>query len=188
MADMGFKETSIEPVVSAPDVDYALHEEDEPFLCEQYEELAEGMLERKKKGEGFNFYHYTIDLTGGPCIYKRVAGCGVGTEYQAVTPTGDLYPCHQFVGNDEMLMGNVYEGVTHPEIVEMFLKGNNVYTRDKCRDCFAKRYCAGGCSANNYHSNGDIDKVYELGCELHRKRIECAIMLKVAEQELGLEE
>lgn len=188
MADMGFKETSIEPVVSAPDVDYALHEEDVPFLCEQYEELAEGMLERKKKGEGFNFYHYTIDLTGGPCIYKRVAGCGVGTEYQAVTPTGDLYPCHQFVGNDEMLMGNVYEGVTHPEIVEMFLKGNNVYTRDKCRDCFAKRYCAGGCSANNYHSNGDIDKVYELGCELHRKRIECAIMLKVAEQELGLEE
>ena len=112
----------------------------------------------------------------------------MGTEYQAVTPTGDLYPCHQFVGNDEMLMGNVYEGVTHPEIVEMFLKGNNVYTRDKCRDCFAKRYCAGGCSANNYHSNGDIDKVYELGCELHRKRIECAIMLKVAEQELGLEE
>jgi uncharacterized protein len=187
MADMGFKETSIEPVVSAPDVDYALHEEDVPGLCRQYEELAEAMLERKKNGHPFNFYHYTIDLTGGPCIYKRVAGCGVGTEYQAVTPTGDLYPCHQFVGNDEMLMGNVYEGVTHPEIVDMFLNGNNLYTRDKCKECFAKRYCAGGCSANNYHSNGDIDKVYELGCELHRKRIECAIMLKVAEQDLGLE-
>jgi len=187
MADLGFKETSIEPVVSAPDVDYALHEEDVPFLCKQYEKLAEEMLEREKRGEGFHFYHYTIDLTGGPCIYKRVAGCGVGTEYQAVTPTGDLYPCHQFVGNDEMKMGNVYDGITNPEIVSQFLNGNNVYTRDQCRNCFAKRYCAGGCSANNYHSNGDIDKVYTLGCELHRKRIECAIMLKVAEQELGLD-
>lgn len=183
MADKGFKETSIEPVVSAPDAPYALHKEDIPFLCEQYEKLALEMLRRRRAGDGFNFYHYTVDLTGGPCIYKRVAGCGVGTEYLAVTPTGDLYPCHQFVGDDDMKVGSIYEGITEPEVLDYFRKGNNMYTRDKCRDCWAKLYCAGGCAANNYHSNGDIDKVYDFGCELHRKRIECAIMLKVAEDE-----
>ncbi len=187
MADLGFRETSIEPVVSDPNTDYALHEEDLPGLKKQYEILAKEMLEREKRGEGFNFYHYTVDLTGGPCIYKRVSGCGVGTEYMAVTPSGDLYPCHQFVGDDDFKVGDVWEGVTHPEIIDRFRNNNNVYTRDKCRGCFAKLYCAGGCAANNYHTNGDINKVYEFGCELHRKRIECALMLKVAEEELGIE-
>lgn len=183
MADLGFRETSIEPVVSDPDVPYALHEEDLPQLYEEYEKLAIEMLERERKGEGFNFYHYTVDLTGGPCIYKRVSGCGVATEYLAVTPTGDLYPCHQFVGDDEMIVGNIYEGITHPETVDIFMGNNNLYTRDECRGCWAKLYCAGGCAANNYHSNGDINKVYRFGCELQRKRIECALMLAVARRE-----
>ena len=183
MADMGFRETSIEPVVSDPHVPYALHEEDLPQLFEEYEKLALEMLDREKKGEGFSFYHYTVDLTGGPCIYKRVSGCGVATEYLAVTPTGDLYPCHQFVGDDEMLAGNIYEGITHPEVVDRFRGNNNLYTRDECRGCWAKLYCAGGCAANNYHSNGDINKVYKFGCELQRKRIECALMMAVARSE-----
>ncbi|MBQ9074740.1 MAG: thioether cross-link-forming SCIFF peptide maturase [Mogibacterium sp.] len=184
MADLGFRETSIEPVVSDPDVPYALHEEDLPQLFEEYEKLALEMLEREKRGEGFNFYHYTVDLTGGPCIYKRVSGCGVSTEYLAVTPTGDLYPCHQFVGDDEMIVGNIYEGITHPETVDIFRGNNNLYTRDECRNCWAKLYCAGGCAANNYHSNGDINKVYKFGCELQRKRIECAIMLAAARRDI----
>ena len=184
MADLGFRETSIEPVVSDPDVPYALHEEDLPQLFEEYEKLALEMLEREKRGEGFNFYHYTVDLTGGPCIYKRVSGCGVSTEYLAVTPTGDLYPCHQFVGDDEMIVGNIYEGITHPETVDIFRGNNNLYTRDECRNCWAKLYCAGGCAANNYHSNGDINKVYKFGCELQRKRIECAIMLAAARSDI----
>ena len=180
MADMGFKETSIEPVVADVTAPYALSEADFPGLYEEYEKLALEMLEREKRGEGFGFYHYMLDLTGGPCIYKRVAGCGVATEYLAVTPSGDLYPCHQFVGDDDMIVGNIYDGITHPETVEIFSAGNNVYTRDKCKDCWARLYCAGGCAANNYHSNGDINKVYEFGCKLHRKRIECALMLAVA--------
>ncbi|MDD5823039.1 MAG: thioether cross-link-forming SCIFF peptide maturase [Firmicutes bacterium] len=184
MADLGFKETSIEPVVCDPSMPYALKEEDIPFLCDQYEKLAMEMYDRRKKGEGFNFYHYNVDLTGGPCIYKRVSGCGVGTEYLAVTPTGDLYPCHQFVGDDDMKVGTIYDGITEQHVLDYFRKGNNMYTRDKCKDCWAKLYCAGGCAANNFHSNGDIDKVYEFGCELHKKRIECAIMLKVAEEDM----
>lgn len=183
MADMGFRETSIEPVVSDPNALYALHEEDIPKLFEEYEKLAKEMLEREKKGEGFSFYHYTVDMEGGPCIYKRIAGCGVSTEYLAVTPTGDLYPCHQFVGDDDMKVGNIYEGITNPEVVEIFTKGNNLYTRDECRNCWAKLYCAGGCAANNYHSNGDINKIYKFGCELHKKRIECALMLAAARNE-----
>ena len=142
MADLGFRETSIEPVVSDPDVPYALHEEDLPQLYEQYEKLALEMLEREERGEGFSFYHYTVDLTGGPCIYKRVAGCGVATEYLAVTPTGDLYPCHQFVGDDNMIVGNIYDGITHPETVNIFRSGNNIYTRDDCKSCWARLYCA----------------------------------------------
>lgn len=183
MADMGFKETSIEPVVGDPDVPYALKEEHLEELYDQYEKLALEMLKREKEGDSFSFYHYTIDLTGGPCVYKRVSGCGVGTEYLAVTPTGDLYPCHQFVGDDDFKIGDVYSGITNPKILKFFDK-NNVYTRDKCKDCFARMYCAGGCAANNYHANGDINKVFGFGCELHRKRVECAIMMKVAEQDM----
>lgn len=180
MADLGFKETSIEPVVSDPNVPYALSEEDLPVLYEEYEKLALEMLERENRGEGFNFYHYTVDLEGGPCIYKRVAGCGVATEYLAVTPDGDLYPCHQFVGDDDMIVGNIYEGITHPKTEDIFRDGNNIYTRDKCSECWARLYCAGGCAANNYHANGDINKVYEFGCKLHRKRIECALMMEAS--------
>ena len=182
MADLGFRETSIEPVVSDPDAPYALHEDDLPQLYEEYEKLALEMLRREERGDGFSFYHYTVDLTGGPCIYKRVAGCGVATEYLAVTPAGDLYPCHQFVGDDDMIVGNIYDGITHPETVDIFRKGNNIYTRDDCRDCWARLYCAGGCAANNYHSNGDINKVYRFGCKLHRKRIECALMMAAARE------
>lgn len=182
MADLGFRETSIEPVVSDPNVPYALHEEDLPQLYEEYEKLALEMLAREERGEGFSFYHYTVDLTGGPCIYKRVAGCGVATEYLAVTPTGDLYPCHQFVGDDDMIVGNIYDGITHPETVDIFRNNNNIYTRDECKDCWARLYCAGGCAANNYHSNGDINKVYRFGCKLHRKRIECALMMAAARE------
>ena len=182
MADLGFRETSIEPVVASPDAPYSLKEEDLPQLFKEYEKLAVEMLRREEAGEGFSFYHYTVDLTGGPCIYKRVAGCGVATEYLAVTPTGDLYPCHQFVGDDDMIVGNIYEGITRPETVAIFKDGNNIYTRDKCRDCWARLYCAGGCAANNYHSNGDINKVYGFGCMLHRKRIECALMMAAARE------
>ena len=182
MADLGFRETSIEPVVASPDAAYALKEEDLPQLFEEYEKLALEMLRREEKGEGFSFYHYTVDLQGGPCIYKRVAGCGVATEYLAVTPTGDLYPCHQFVGDDDMIVGNIYDGITYPETVGIFTNGNNIYTRDKCKNCWARLYCAGGCAANNFHSNGDINKVYEFGCRLHRKRIECALMMAAARE------
>lgn len=182
MADEGFKELSIEPVVAPPDAPYALQESDFPELMSEYERLACEMLERKREGKDrdFTFYHYMIDLTGGPCIVKRVSGCGVGTEYVAVTPSGDLYPCHQFVGDEKFLLGNIYDGITNPTVCDEF-KGCNVYSHEECKDCFAKLYCSGGCAANAYHTTGSINGVYEMGCQLHKKRIECAIMLKVAE-------
>ena len=179
LADLGFKQLAMEPVVASPDADYALKEEDLPILCEQYEKLAVEMLKRHRNGNGFNFFHYMIDLTGGPCIYKRVAGCGVGTEYMAVTPWGDFYPCHQFVGDPKYLMGNVDDGVTNMSVCNEFKKCN-VYARKECNDCFARLFCSGGCAANAYHSTGSVTGIYELGCELHRKRIECAIMLNAA--------
>lgn len=182
MADLGFKELSMEPVVAPSDAPYALTKEDVPKLLSEYERLAKEMLDRKreKKGRDFTFYHYMIDLTGGPCIVKRISGCGVGTEYMAVTPSGELYPCHQFVGDENFLLGNIWDGINNHQILNQF-KGCNVYSHDECRDCFAKLYCSGGCAANAYHTTGSINGVYELGCELHRKRIECAIMLKAAE-------
>lgn len=185
MADLGFKELSIEPVVCSPDEPYALRQEDLPVLKEQYKLLANEMLKRYRNGNGFTFYHYMIDLDAGPCIVKRVSGCGVGTEYMAVTPDGDLYPCHQFVGDESFKLGNIFDGVTHPEITQQF-RQCNVYSHKECKDCFAKLYCSGGCAANAYHSTGSVNGIYEFGCELHRKRIECAIMLKVAEAEENL--
>lgn len=182
MADLGFKELSIEPVVCDPSEPYALRNEDLPVLKEQYELLANEMLRRYRKGNGFTFYHYMIDLDAGPCIVKRVSGCGVGTEYMAVTPDGDLYPCHQFVGDEKFLLGNIWQGVTNEKVLEQFNECN-VYSHKECKDCFAKLYCSGGCAANAYHATGSVAGVYEFGCELHRKRIECAIMLKVAEAE-----
>lgn len=180
MADLGFKELSMEPVVCAPTDPYALTEEDLPVLFEQYEILAKEMLKRESEGRGFTFYHYMIDLDRGPCIYKRLSGCGSGTEYMAVTPWGDLYPCHQFVGDEKYLLGNIFDGVTNEELREKF-RSCNVYSREECSDCWAKLYCSGGCAANAYHATGDIKGVYEYGCKLFRKRIECAIMVKVAE-------
>ena len=183
MADLGFTELSMEPVVCAPEDPYALTEEDLPKLFEQYEELAFEMLRRKQNGKGFTFYHYMIDLTGGPCIYKRISGCGSGTEYLAVTPTGELYPCHQFVGDPKYLMGDVWQGVTNTDLRDEF-KLCNAYARPDCKDCWAKLYCSGGCAANAYHATGSIKGVYDYGCKLFRKRMECAIMLKIAEANL----
>lgn len=185
MADEGFKELSIEPVVCDPSEDYALKESDLPVLKEQYEILANEMLRRYRKGNGFTFYHYMIDLDAGPCIVKRVSGCGVGTEYMAVTPDGELYPCHQFVGDEKFLFGDIWNGVKNKNVLEQF-ENCNVYSHKECKDCFAKLYCSGGCAANAYHSTGSVSGVYEFGCELHRKRIECAVMLKVAEAEENL--
>ncbi len=179
MLELGFTELSMEPVVCASDDPSALTEEDKEIVMKQYEELALLMLERHKAGKPFTFYHYMIDLKGGPCIYKRVSGCGSGTEYMAVTPWGDLYPCHQFVGEEKYRLGSVFEGVTNTEIQDEFL-ACNVYTRPECADCWAKLYCSGGCAANAYHATGSVNGVYSYGCDLFRKRMECAIMLEAA--------
>lgn len=182
MADLGFTELSMEPVVCPPDDPYALTEEDLPKLFEQYEILAKEMIRRKKAGNGFTFYHYMLDLQNGPCIYKRITGCGSGTEYMAVTPWGDLYPCHQFVGDQKFLLGNIWDGVTNKTCQDSF-RSCNAYAREECRDCWARMYCSGGCAANSYHATGDIHGVYNYGCELFKKRIECAVMMQVSESE-----
>ena len=179
MADLGFTELSMEPVVCSPNDPSALTDEDLPVLFEQYEILAKEMIKRKKNGNGFTFYHYMIDLKNGPCIYKRISGCGSGTEYMAVTPWGDLYPCHQFVGDEKYKLGDIYNGVTNTEIQDEF-RQCNAYSRPDCRDCWAKLYCAGGCAANSYHATGKVSGIYEYGCELFKKRIECAIMMQIA--------
>ena len=179
MADLGFTELSMEPVVCGPYEPYALTEEDKPILFEQYELLAKEMIRRKKAGNGFTFYHYMIDLKAGPCVYKRISGCGSGTEYLAVTPWGELFPCHQFVGDPKYSMGDVWQGVTNTALRDEF-KLCNAYARPGCRDCWARMYCSGGCAANAYHATGSIKGVYEYGCDLFRKRIECAIMMEIA--------
>ena len=177
MLSLGFTELSMEPVVCAQDDPSALTEDDLPIVLKQYEELANLMIERQNEGKPFTFYHYMIDLKGGPCIYKRVSGCGSGTEYMAVTPWGDLYPCHQFVGDEKFKLGNVYTGVDNTKIQDEFM-ACNVYAREECKDCWAKLYCSGGCAANAYHATGSITGVYEYGCKLFRKRMECAIMIE----------
>ena len=182
MADLGFTELSMEPVVCPPEDPYALTEEDLPKLFEQYEILAKEMIKRKKEGRGFTFYHYMLDLKNGPCIYKRITGCGSGTEYMAVTPWGELFPCHQFVGNPDYSLGNIWDGVTRPEVQDEF-RSCNAYARPDCKDCWAKLYCSGGCAANAYNATGSINGIYKYGCELFKKRIECAVMIQVAESE-----
>ena len=183
MLDLGFNELSMEPVVCAPGDPAELTDADMEIVKEQYEKLAELMLERHREGRPFTFYHYMIDLTGGPCIYKRISGCGSGTEYMAVTPWGDLYPCHQFVGDEKYLLGNIYDGVTNTA-AQCEFKECNVYAREECRGCWARLYCSGGCAANAYHATGSVKGVYKKGCELFKKRMECAIMLAIA-KELG---
>ena len=182
MADLGFTELSMEPVVCAPDDPAALTPEDIEIVKEQYEILAKEMLRRQKEGHPLTFYHYMLDLTGGPCIYKRISGCGSGTEYMAVTPWGDLYPCHQFVGEESYKLGDVWHGVQNTALREEF-RQCNAYARPECENCWAKLYCSGGCAANAFHASGSIRGIYEPGCELFRKRIECAIMMKAAEAE-----
>lgn len=169
----------MEPVVCAPGEPYALTEEDKPKLYEQYERLAVEMIRRRREGRPITFYHYMIDLKGGPCVYKRITGCGSGTEYLAVTPWGELYPCHQFVGDPKYSMGDVWQGVTNTALRDEF-KLCNAYARPDCRDCWARLYCSGGCAANAYHATGSIRGVYSYGCNLFRKRMECAIMMEVA--------
>ena len=179
LADLGFKQISVEPVVSLPEEPYAIKEEDIPVICAEYDKLAAEMVKRHREGNDFNFFHFMIDLTGGPCVYKRLSGCGSGTEYLAVTPWGDLYPCHQFVGEEGFLLGNVFEGIKNTDLVDEF-KCCNVYAKEKCRNCFARFYCSGGCAANSYKFHGSINDAYDIGCELQKKRIECAIMIKAA--------
>ena len=180
MADLGFTELSMEPVVSPPGEPWALTEEDLPVLFDQYEILAKEMLKREEEGRPFTFYHYMLDLEGGPCLHKRMSGCGSGTEYLAVTPWGELFPCHQFVNDPAYSMGDVWKGVTNTTMGEKFHRCN-VVANPACRDCWARLYCAGGCAANAYHASGDINGTYEYGCELFKKRIECAIMIKAAQ-------
>ena len=179
LADLGFKQISVEPVVAPPEEPYAIQETDLPQLMEEYDKLAKEMVRREKEGNGFNFFHFMIDLTQGPCVAKRLSGCGSGTEYLAVTPWGDLYPCHQFVGQEQFKLGNVYDGIQAEEIRDEF-KLCNVYAKEKCRNCFARFYCSGGCAANSYNFHGSILDAYDIGCELQKKRIECAIMIKAA--------
>lgn len=178
-ADLGFEQISIEPVVGEDSDFYSIKKEDLPQIFEEYDTLAKAIIEREKAGNGFNFFHFMIDLDGGPCVAKRLSGCGSGTEYLAVTPWGDLYPCHQFVGEEEFLMGNVDEGIVKPEIADEF-RGCSVYSKEKCKNCFAKFYCSGGCMANSYKFHGSIHDAYDIGCEMQRKRVECAIMIKAA--------
>ncbi len=177
--DLGFEQISVEPVVCDPKEDYALRDSDLPVLLEQYDILAEEIVKRRRSGKFINFFHFMIDLDGGPCLIKRLSGCGSGVEYVAVTPFGEIYPCHQFVGEERFLLGNVHEGIKRPELVKEFALCN-VYSKPECRDCFAKYYCSGGCSANSYHATGSLNGNYAFGCELQRKRIECAIAVKAA--------
>ena len=178
-ADLGFKKMSVEPVVAPDEEPYAIKEADLPQILEEYDRLAAEYVKRHKEGRGFTFFHFMLDLTQGPCVAKRLSGCGSGTEYLAVTPWGDLYPCHQFVGNEEFLLGNVDTGIVNEEIRNEF-KLCNVYAKESCKDCFARFYCSGGCSANSYNFSGSINGAYEIGCEMQKKRIECAIMIKAA--------
>ena len=189
MLDLGFTELSMEPVVCAPDDPSALTAEDRELVMKQYEELAELMLQREREGRPFTFYHYMLDLSGGPCIYKRISGCGSGTEYMAVTPWGDLYPCHQFVGDERFRLGDVVHGLDNPAVQGEFA-ACNVYAKPECRGCWARLYCSGGCAANAYHATGSVTGVYEAGCELFRKRMECAILLAAvrAQRESGGED
>jgi uncharacterized protein len=177
MADLGFKEISIEPVVLPNEHELSLREEDLPVIFQQYDKLYADMLQRHRDGNEFKFYHFNIDLQGGPCVYKRISGCGAGHEYVAITPDGDIYPCHQFVGNEDFLIGDIYNGINNEKMVQEF-KTAHIYNKPKCNDCWAKFYCSGGCQANNFNFNGDMHIPYEIGCQMQKKRIECAIALK----------
>jgi uncharacterized protein len=180
MADLGFTELSMEPVVAKESESYALKLDDLPAILKQYELLTENMRERNKENRGFKFYHFNLNFAESPCVYKRISGCGVGTEYLAVTPNGDLYPCHQFVGDDSFIMGDIWRGVNNTKLREKLCE-SNIYSRDECKNCWARLYCSGGCAANAYNATGDTNGIYELGCEMFKKRIECAIYLGITD-------
>lgn len=177
MINEGFRQISIEPVVLEDGHPLAIRKEDLPEIFANYDKLYEEMARRKKEGDEFTFYHFNIDLQGGPCVYKRISGCGSGFEYVAITPQGDVYPCHQFVGNEDFKLGSIYDDSFDTELSRKF-KEANIYNKPKCRDCWAKFYCSGGCQANNFNFNGDMREPYEIGCIMQKKRIECAIALK----------
>ena len=177
--EQGFDQLSEEPVVSDPKLDFSIQEEDLPRIFEEYEALAKKLIEMKKAGEKINFFHFMIDLNQGPCAIRRLRGCSCGNEYVAVTPHGDIFPCHQFVGNDDWKMGNVLDGTFNVDIKKQFAK-TTIYNKEKCRDCWARFYCSGGCNAANFEKNGDILKPYSLYCEMEKKRLECAIMMQAA--------
>ena len=179
LADQGFTQISVEPVVAQPEESYAIRPEDLEEILKQYDRLAAEMVKRSRAGKGFNFFHFMIDLEGGPCVAKRLQGCGSGCEYLSVVPNGDLYPCHQFTGIEGMKMGDVDSGVTNTALRSSFHE-SNVYTKPECQGCFAKFFCSGGCAANSYNFTGDINGNYEVGCAMQKKRVECAIMLKAA--------
>ncbi len=174
LRELGFKSISVEPVVASPEHDYALLEEHLGTILEEYEKLSKEYIKLKKEDDAFEFFHFMIDLNQGPCFIKRIVGCGAGTEYLAVTPEGDFYPCHQFVGDESFKMGNVFSGINNLELREKF-KQANVYSKDECKECWARYYCSGGCHANAYNFNKDINKPYRIGCEMEKKRVECAI-------------
>ena len=179
LADLGFKQISVEPVVAQPTDEYALKDSDLPVLFDEYDRLAAEMVKRNKAGNGFNFFHFMIDLNGGPCVYKRISGCGAGFEYVAITPQGEVYPCHQFVGKEEFKLGSIYDDTYDAELGKKFKKAH-IYNKPKCRECWARFYCSGGCPANSYNFHGTIDDSYDLSCDMERKRVECAIMIKAA--------
>ncbi len=179
MAELGFEQVSVEPVVSDVKLDYSIKEEDLPRVFEEYERLANTIIDRKKAGKGFNFFHFMLDLDQGPCAIKRLRGCGCGNEYIAVTPEGDIFPCHQFVGDESFKMGNVMDGTLNTDMKHSFALAN-VYSKPECRNCWAKFYCSGGCNANSLQYEGDIHKAHKISCDLEKKRLECAIMIKAA--------
>ena len=183
MADLGFDQVSVEPVVSDEKLDYSIKEQDLPRVFEEYETLANSILQRRKEGKGFNFFHFMIDLNQGPCAIKRLRGCGCGNEYVAVTPEGDIYPCHQFVGDEQWKMGSVLDGSFNLPMKERFAKAN-VYSKTDCKNCWAKFYCSGGCNANNWQYEGDILHSHGISCELEKKRLECAIMIQAAQADM----
>jgi len=181
MVNEGFRELSIEPVVLENGHPLSLREEDIDTIFDNYDKLYEEMARRKREGnDEFKFYHFNIDLQGGPCVYKRISGCGAGFEYVAITPQGDVYPCHQFVGKEEFKLGSIYDDTYDTELSKKF-KTAHIYNKPKCRECWAKFYCSGGCQANNFNFNGDMNIPYEIGCKMQKKRIECAIALKCEE-------